>query len=120
MAKKTDCMKIAIFATLLLAGCATERFGREQTVTSAEQSALTCEQVDLEIAKVDGFLTDVDQQWSDTKGRRFLGFVGDFGIGNHHERGDAIESADVRRTQLIDLRKTKQCPGSPEARPDVD
>lgn len=114
-------MRTAVFAVVLtLCGCATERFGREQHVTTAEQTALTCDQVDLEIAKVDGFLTDVDEQWSNTKGRRFLGFVGDFGIGNHHERSDAIESADARREQLLALRMKKGCAGSPEPRPEID
>src|SRR6266853_4429335 len=102
---------------VLLTACATEHFGREQRLTAAEMSSLTCAQIDLEIAKVDGFLTDAEAQWDNTHGRRFLGFLADFGIGNHMEHGDAIESADNRRQQLVDLRATRQCPGTPAPRP---
>ena len=37
-----------------LTACAREHFGREQRLTAAEMSSLTCAQIDLEIAKVDG------------------------------------------------------------------
>jgi hypothetical protein len=104
----------------LLTACATERFGREQRLTAAETASLTCAQIDLEIAKVDGFLTDTETQWDNTHGRRFLGFLADFGIGNHMEHGDAIESADTRRQQLLDLRAVRQCPGTPAPRPTLD
>lgn len=114
-------MRIAIYAALaLLVGCATERFGREQHVTQAEKVSLSCEQIDLEIAKVDGFLTDTQTEWDETKGRRFLAFFSDFGIGNHGERSDAIDSADERRAQLVDVRAIKQCLGIPEPRPETD
>jgi len=109
-------MSIVVFA----ASCATERFGREQRVTAAEKTSLTCEQIDLEIAKVDGFLTDTETQWGETRGRRFLGFLGDFGIGNRMEHNDAIESADTRRQQFLELRAAKQCPGAPASRPAFD
>lgn len=111
---------VAVLIPLLLAACATERFGREQRVTDAEKGSLTCEQIDLEIAKVDGFLTDTEAQWDDTHGRRFLGFLGDFGIGNHMEHNDAIESADTRRQQLLDLRAAKRCQGTPAPRPNFE
>lgn len=114
-------MKIAVIAVVtLLTGCATERFGREQHVTQAEKTSLSCEQIDLEIAKVDGFLTDAQAQWDDTKGRRFWAFLMDFGIGNHRERSDAIDSADERRAQLLEARATKHCAGVPVPRPQTD
>lgn len=81
---------------------------------------MTCDQIDLEVAKVDGFLTDVSAQWDETKGRRFVAFFGDFGIGNHRERSDAIDSADERRQQLLQIRAVKSCPGAPASRPDID
>lgn len=111
---------IVVLSFIFLTACATERFGREQRVTTAEKTSLTCEQTDLEIAKVDGFLTDAEAQWDGTHGRRFLGFLGDFGIGNHMEHKDAIESADTRRQQLLDVRAVKQCPGAPAQRPTID
>src|SRR5260370_33797573 len=111
---------IVVWSSISLTACATERFGREQRVTAAEKTSLTCEQTDLEIAKVDGFLTDTEAQWEDTHGRRLLGFLGDFGIGNHMERKDAIESADTRRQQLLELRAVKHCPAAPAHRPAID
>lgn len=85
-----------------------------------EAESLSCQQIDVEIAKVDGLLHDIQNQWESTSGRRFLGFLGDFGIGNHIEHRDAIESADSRRDALLSLRIARKCPGEPEARPEID
>lgn len=116
-----DTKKIMACAlALALSGCATERFGREQRVTTAESGTLTCQQIDVEIAKVDGFLVDLHSQWTQNVGRRVLGILGDFGIGNVMEKNDAIASADARREELLKLRAAKGCIGTPEARPDVD
>jgi len=111
---------MAMMSLLALTACATERFGRQQNLTTAEVDTLNCQQIDVEIAKVDGFLMDVQRQWDDTHGRRLLGILGDFGIGNHLERRDAITSADLRRTQLVNVRAAKQCAGTPEPRPPID
>lgn len=111
---------LSVIAICLLTGCATEHFGREQRLTVTESNSIDCAQIDLEITKVDEFLRGVDAEWSDTKGRRFGAFLVDFGIGNHRERSDAIESADARRQQLVDLRTRKSCPGAVATRPETD
>lgn len=108
-----------ILCCLLLTGCATQHLGREQNLTAAERDSYTCQQIDLEIAKVDGFLTDADKEWSETHARHVLAFFVDFGIGNHHEWSDAIDSADARRAQLLKARYVHDCPGKPEPRPDI-
>lgn len=106
---------IALFA--LTSGCATQRFGREQHVTQAERTALTCDQIDLEIAKVNGFLQGVADQYSHNHVRRAMGYAGDFGIGNRNEYSDAIKSGNDRWNDLMILRGSKVCLGQPEPLP---
>ncbi len=106
--------RIAV-AALMLTGCATSHYGREQAVIPAENVAYDCPAIALEIAKCDAFTQDVYAQWSETKGRRFLGFLMDFGIGDRRERSDALESAAIRRVQLVELSGKKSCPAPPPA-----
>lgn len=110
---------VFLLFALLATGCATERFGREDHVTQAERTALACTQIDLEIAKVDGFLKGVDEQYSHNRVRRAMGYAGDFGIGNHNEYSDAMKSGNDRWNDLVLLRIAKGCPGQPEPLPDI-
>lgn len=91
----------------LVSGCATKRYGREQEVTGVEKQTLTCEQIDVEIAKTKAFMENIHNQSFD--GRNMLGILGDFGIGNSMEEGDALQSAKVRLQQLEDLKVAKGC-----------
>jgi hypothetical protein len=100
---------VGVGALLLLSGCATQHFGRVQTLTGAERDHLSCEQIDIEIAKVDGFVNDVNKQKAESGGKAFLGYMGDFGIGNSMEYNDAMKSATTRKAQLQDLKQEKQC-----------
>lgn len=102
-----------LIATVLLSGCATSHYGRELPVIPAERIAYDCAAIGLEIAKCDAFMNGVFQQWRDTEWRRAGGWLMDFGIGDHRERGDALESARVRRTALVDLGRAKDCPLPP-------
>lgn len=104
-----------ILGALLLTGCATSHYGREQPVIPAEKVAYDCPAIALEIAKCDAFMKGVFAQWSDTKGRRFFGFLMDAGIGDRREKADAVESAETRRAQLVDLGTSKNCPAAPPA-----
>lgn len=104
-----------LLASILLTGCATSHYGREQPVIPAEKIAYDCPAIALEIAKCDAFMKGVYAQWSDTKGRRFFGFLMDVGIGDRREKGDAIESAETRRAQLVELGASKNCPAPPPA-----
>ncbi len=107
--------RISPLAVLLCAGCATSHYGRELPLIAAERAAYDCPAIALELAKCDAFTQAVYDQWSDTKGRRTLGFVMDAGIGDHRERSDALDSAELRRSQLVELGASKGCPAAPPA-----
>ncbi len=95
---------------LSLTACATQRYGRETPVSPGERTALTCEQIEVEIEKTEFFIADIQRQRRDTSGAHVLGFLGDFGIGNVME-GDAAESSGMERLgELEALRATKDCP----------
>ncbi len=70
---------------LSLTACATQRYGRETPVSPGERTALTCEQIELEIEKT-------------------------VGIGNVME-GDAAELSGMERlSELKALQSNKDCP----------
>lgn len=94
--------------SILLSGCATKHYGRQPGLTSFEENTLTCREMDLEIAKVNGFLRTVDDE-SSFDGRSVLSFLGDFGVGNVMEKNSAVDSANNRLEQLNKLKKQKQC-----------
>lgn len=98
-----------ILAALSMAACATQRYGRAIPVTDAERRVLTCDQIDLEIAKNDEFMKDMANQSAKFTGKDVLGFLGDFGIGNSMEYNEAMKSATTRSTQLRELQTTKNC-----------
>ena len=100
-----------ILPALVLAGCATKRYGRLQPLTGAERVAYSCREIDLEIAKVQAFQQQV------IEGAQFnvasvLGILGDYGIGNSMERNAAEASAARRLGQLSDLKAERGCTGS--------
>lgn len=102
---------IMIFSALFLiivSGCATKNYGRQGTVTHFEKESLTCREIDLEIAKTQGFIDHVNKE-SEFSGRDVLAILGDFGIGNSMEKGSAIESANKRLEQLRDLKSSRKC-----------
>ncbi len=95
---------------LSLTACATQRYGRATPVSPGERTALTCEQIALEIEKTEFFIADIQRQRRDTSGAHVLGFLGDFGIGNVME-GDAAELSGMERlAELKALQSTKDCP----------
>ncbi len=98
----------AVLLITVQAGCATKTYGRQSDVTNFERDTMTCREIDLEIAKTNGFISHVN---SDDKfdGRQFLAIMGDFGIGNSMERSGAIESANKRISDLTALRTKRNC-----------
>jgi len=96
-------------ASLSLASCATQRYGRLQGVTPTESRVITCEQIDLEIEKCNYFIKGTNDQDDKFTGKDVLGFLGDFGIGNSMEHTDAIKSATDRLAELTELKKEKNC-----------
>lgn len=106
-------MKRPLFITVVIAagvlsaaGCATKTYGRLGPLTDFERSSLTCREIDLDVARTDGFIQRIgsESQWDS---RDTLAFLGDFGIGNSMEKSAALESATTRRSQLNTLRATK-------------
>lgn len=99
---------VGSFLVVTLGGCATKHYGREGDLTGYEKNTMTCREIDLETAKVDGFLEQVDKE-SQFDGRSVLSFLGDFGIGNLMEKDAAVKSANDRRHALDALRADKGC-----------
>ncbi|MEJ1959687.1 MAG: hypothetical protein WDM70_09950 [Nitrosomonadales bacterium] len=56
---------------------------------------MNCREIDLETAKVNGFIDQVNKE-SEFSGRDVLAILGDFGIGNNLEKSTALESANKR------------------------
>lgn len=106
--KRSASFAVASIVLLALCGCATKNYGRQGQLTSYEQQNLSCRDIDLESAKVHGFLQQVDRE-SEFDGRSVLSFLGDFGIGNVMEKSSAVDSANQRLAQLQDLRANKGC-----------
>lgn len=95
-------------------GCATKHYGRQGTLTAFERDTMTCREIDLEIAKVNGFVAKVEQESSfDVKD--VLAILGDFGIGNAMESEAAFKSADERMGLLTAERSAKRCVGESPA-----
>jgi hypothetical protein len=88
-------------AFVLLGGCATKRYGRMPSLTTAEGRLLSCNEIEREIAKTRAFIDDIEATGFD--GRDVLGILGDFGIGNAMERSDAIKSGRERLEALEQL-----------------
>ncbi|WP_454737338.1 hypothetical protein [Cupriavidus necator] len=100
---------LAIGICLIAAqGCATKHYGRQGTVTDFERQTLSCREIALEQAKVNGFIQHVDRE-SQFDGRSVLAFLGDFGIGNVMEHSAATESATARMHDLQALSVRRGC-----------
>lgn len=102
---------ILVVATLLalsVSGCSTKTYGRQGTLTNYEKNTMTCREVDLEIAKVRGFIDKVNTE-SQFSGKDMLAVAGGLGLGNVMEKKAALESANDRLKQLQDLRANKSC-----------
>ncbi|MGC5292017.1 hypothetical protein [Klebsiella pneumoniae] len=99
---------VSAVALVLVAGCSTKNYGRQGELTEYEKDTMTCREIELEEAKVHGFLQHVDKE-SQFDGRSVLSFLGDFGIGNTMEKNSALESANTRLSQLQLLRVKKGC-----------
>ncbi|MGB0846803.1 MAG: hypothetical protein ACPGSM_08755 [Thiolinea sp.] len=108
-------MKKVIISSLLIAtsftalqGCATKHYGRQGELTSFEKTTMTCRELDIEIAKVDGFVTKMNKD-NKVDTRAVLAFLGDFGIGNTMERSAAMKSAMDRKSALNSVKEKKNC-----------
>ncbi|MDF5964965.1 hypothetical protein P4055_14755 [Pseudomonas aeruginosa] len=97
-----------MLAGLSVAGCSTKNYGRQPELTDFERQTMSCREIDLEQAKVQGFLSHVREE-SEFDGRSVLSFLGDFGIGNLMEKDAAVDSANQRLTQLAGAKMQRGC-----------
>ena len=102
---------ITALATTALVGCSTKNYGRQGELTTYEKTSMTCREIDLETAKVHGYLEHVEKE-SQFDGRSVLSFLGDFGMGNIMEKNAAMEAANKRLAQLNAARAEKNCSAS--------
>lgn len=102
------CFTLAALAVAATTACSTKNYGRQPELTSFERQTMTCREIDLEEAKVHGFLAHVRKE-SEFDGRSVLSFLGDFGIGNLMERDAAVDSANKRLVQLGEAKSRQGC-----------
>lgn len=93
---------------LVASACATKTYGRQGELTAYEKQTMSCREIELESAKVRGFIDHVNKE-SEFSGRDVLAILGDFGIGNSMEKSAALESANDRLKQLEALSYQKRC-----------
>ena len=86
-----------------------KRYGRLQPVTGYESNAYTCEQIKVEISKVDAFELQV-AEGAEFSALSIASFLGDLGIGNTIEKRAALKTAKQRRVELNNLAAAQQCP----------
>lgn len=98
----------AVFSLLAMQGCATKTYGRQGELTSYEKDSMTCREIALEQAKVNGYIRHVNKE-SEFSGRDVLAILGDFGIGNAMEKSAALESANKRMDELDTLSRARRC-----------
>ena len=106
--KKMVLLVLVIAFGLTLTGCATKNYGRQGELTQYEKDTMTCRELALEQAKAQGFIEHVEKE-SKFDGRSVLSFLGDFGVGNVIEKGEALKSANKRLDQLKEVEKQKNC-----------
>ncbi|WNG69315.1 hypothetical protein [Cupriavidus gilardii] len=102
---------VAAVAVIAATGCATKNYGRQGTLTDYEKQTMSCREIQLEQAKVHGFIEHVNKE-SEFDGRSVLSFLGDFGIGNLMEKDSAMKSATERSAQLQAVAAQKGCASS--------
>lgn len=98
-----------LLIVILLSSCATERFGRQQSLTQIEKKELTCREILIEEAKAKEFLEKLYNEVIKFKATDVLAFLGDLGIGNVIEVYHAEKSGEKRLKEITELKKAKGC-----------
>ena len=94
---------------LMLSACATQRYGRETSLSGVETSEFTCKDIRIETAKSEQFLYSVRKERAGMNGAQVLGVINDFGIGNVMEGDDAEASGEMRLRELTQLAAQRNC-----------
>ncbi len=93
---------------LVAGGCATKRYGRMQAVSEVEKQTYTCEDIEIEMAKVAEFRKQIEEG-SEINAASVGAFLADFGVGNAMEKNAAEETATAREADLMALKAEKGC-----------
>ena len=101
-------MGIVLASTLVASGCATKRYGRMQAVSGVEKQHYTCEDIEIELAKIVEFRRQI-AEGSEINVASVGGFLGDLGIGNTLEKNAAEKTATDREAELLELKAEKGC-----------
>ena len=105
-------MKITLVCIMLsatiLTGCATKRHGRLAPLSDVERDAYSCEQIQVELAKVAAFQEQVAEN-SKVNLASVGAWLVDGGLGNAMERNAAGKTALQRQEELIQLGERKGC-----------
>lgn len=99
---------IVLCCAVVVAGCATKRYGRLQGLTDAEKSVYECKDINLELAKIAEFRRSMAEE-AKTDARSVGAFLMDFGIGNKLEKDDAERSVNAREADVLSLKASKNC-----------
>lgn len=108
MMRNNGYVLVVLTVALASGGCATKRYGRVQSLTTAERQFYSCPAIEVEIAKVEAFRLQI-AQGAQFNGASVMGFLGDWGIGNASEKNAAERTATERMTNLLALRAEKGC-----------
>lgn len=105
---KSKLLMLSVVTTILLAGCSTKQYGRQGELTDTERKIMTCHDIEVETAKVKGFIKAVNSE-SEFSGKDVLAILGDLYIGNYMEKEAALHSANNRVIELDKLHRSKDC-----------
>ena len=99
---------LAILALAMASGCATKRYGRMQELSCAERTHYTCQEIEVELAKVVEFRRQI-AKGAEIDMASVGAFLVDLGIGNAMEKSAAERTAAQREADLPDLKASKGC-----------
>ena len=105
---------LTAIAAVSLSACATKRYPIATNLGPAEQAAMSCRELELELIRAD----EVRKQISSTAEmdwRSVAGFLGDYGIGNAMAKNDAEKAVNNRVSSIRAAQASKNCAATPSA-----
>ena len=97
---------------LILSGCAGSAAHKVVTANQADDSNLSCQQIDLEMAKAQAIIDEVNKDKDDVSGADVIDGILWFPfnlIAKHQNYNDALEAADRRMAHLNELKAASHC-----------
>jgi len=100
-----------VMAALSLGACATKRYPMATALGPAEQGAMSCEDLDLELARAEMLRARIADT-AETDWRSVAGFLGDAGVGNALAKRDAETAIKARVASIRAAQAAKSCQAS--------